>query len=105
MTIAESFKRFRKEFHLTQKQVAAALGVSQQAYQVYENKTAPTATVLLKLADAFDVSTDYLLGRTDNPKPPSPSTDVSNLDNSDDVSSSPIYKAIQLKLAAQGIQI
>lgn len=69
MTVAESFKRFRKEFHLTQAQVAAALGVSQQAYQVYENKTVPTVTVLVRIADAFNVSADYLLGLTDDPRP------------------------------------
>ena len=69
MTIAESLKRFRKEFRLTQKEVASALGTSQQSYQVYESKTIPSAAVVLKLADAFDVSTDYLLGRSDSPRP------------------------------------
>lgn len=70
MTIAESLKRFRKEFNLNQKQVAATLGIKQQSYQVYESKTIPSATVVLKLADAYDVSTDYLLGRSDEPRPP-----------------------------------
>lgn len=69
MTVAEALKRFRKTFHLTQKDVATQLGITQQSYQVYEGKTVPTATVLIKLADAYDVSVDYLIGRSDMPKP------------------------------------
>ena len=69
MTIAESFKRFRHSIGLSQKQVAGRLNISQQAYSVYETGTIPTATVLMKIADEFDVSTDYLLGRTDEPRP------------------------------------
>jgi len=69
MTIAESLKRFRKTFKLNQKEVAEKLGVKQQSYQVYESKTIPSATVILKLANAYDVSADYLLGRSDEPRP------------------------------------
>ena len=69
MTIAESLKRFRKKFKLNQKQVAETLGIKQQSYQVYESKTIPSAAVILKLADAYDVSTDYLLGRSEEPRP------------------------------------
>ena len=70
MTIAESLKRFRKEFNLSQKQVAQTLGIKQPSYQIYEAKTKPSAEVIIKLADAYDVSTDYLLGRSDEPRPP-----------------------------------
>ena len=69
MTIAESLKRFRKVFKLRQQDVAETLGVSQQSYQVYESKTVPSAMVILKLANAYDVTTDYLLGRSDEPRP------------------------------------
>lgn len=69
MTIAESLKRFRKTFNLKQKDVADTLGVKQQSYQVYESGTKPSAEVIVKLADAYDVSTDYLLGRTESPRP------------------------------------
>lgn len=68
MTIAESLKRFRKNFNLTQKQVATVLGISQQSYQVYEKQSVPSATTILNLATAFNVSADYLLGLTDEPK-------------------------------------
>ncbi|MBQ9487866.1 MAG: helix-turn-helix transcriptional regulator [Selenomonadaceae bacterium] len=67
MTIAESLRRFRKDFRLTQKEVADVLEVTPQAYQVYEVKVKPSAEVIVKIADAFNVSTDYLLGRCDNP--------------------------------------
>lgn len=70
MTIAESLKRFRKEFNLKQKDVADTLGVKQPTYNVYESKSIPSAAIIIKIADAYDVSTDYLLGRSDEPRPP-----------------------------------
>ena len=70
MTIAESLRRFRKAFNLKQKDVADALGVKQPTYQVYEAKSIPSAAIIIKLADAYDVSADYLLGRSDEPRPP-----------------------------------
>lgn len=70
MTIAESLKRFRREFGLKQKDVAETLGIKQPTYQVYEAKSVPSAAIIIKLADAYDVSADYLLGRTDEPRPP-----------------------------------
>lgn len=61
-TLAEQ----RKLNKLTQKQVAEYLGITQPSYIRYENGQAePTLTNLVKLADLFDVSVDYLLGRTD----------------------------------------
>ena len=69
MTVAESLKRFRKAFRLSQKDVAIALGTSQQSYQAYETRSNPSVTVITKLADTYNVSTDYLLGRSDMPQP------------------------------------
>ena len=56
----------REDHDLTQKQVAQLLGMSQTGYSKYETgeNDIPTA-VLLKLADFYQTSTDYLLGRTD----------------------------------------
>lgn len=68
MTYSEALKRFRRDFNLTQRQAASAAGILQQAYQKYEYGRIPSAEVLVKLADAFNVSTDYLLGRTDIPE-------------------------------------
>ena len=56
----------REDHDLTQKQVAQMLGMSQTGYSKYETgeNDIPTA-VLIKLADYYQTSTDYLLGRTD----------------------------------------
>ena len=68
MLISDSFKRFRQELGLTQQQVAEALNIQKSAYQRYEHgKVIPSAMVILNLADFFNVSADYLFGRTDTP--------------------------------------
>lgn len=62
------FKKLRLERTLTQKQVADGLGIAEQAYQRYEyGKITPSATVLIALADFYNVSLDYLVGRSDDP--------------------------------------
>ena len=66
--LAQQFKKIRLENKLTQKQVADGLNITEQAYQRYEyGKTVPSALVLIALADYFDVSLDYLVGRSDDP--------------------------------------
>lgn len=68
MELKEALKNFRKNLGLTQKQVASAIGVAETAYQRYEyGKVVPSATVLIDIAESFNVSIDYLVGRTDNP--------------------------------------
>lgn len=68
MEVSEALRRFRKTFGLKQDDVAAALGVTRQVYQPYETgRTLPSVKTILKIAEAFDVSTDYLLGRSDIP--------------------------------------
>ncbi|MBQ8210089.1 MAG: helix-turn-helix transcriptional regulator [Clostridia bacterium] len=58
----------REDKDLNQTQVAKMLGMSQTGYSKYETgeNDLPTA-VLIKLADFYDVSVDYLLNRTDEP--------------------------------------
>lgn len=54
----------RKLHRLTQRQVATVLGIAQPSYIRYENgKAEPSLECLVKLADLFDVSIDYLCGR------------------------------------------
>ncbi len=54
----------RKLNKLTQTEVADYLHISQPSYIRYENGTAePSLDNLVKLADLFDVTVDYLLGR------------------------------------------
>ena len=62
----ENLIELRKENNLTQKAVANALGITQPSYIRYENGSAePTQETLVKIADLFDVSIDFLLGRKD----------------------------------------
>ena len=54
----------RKLYGYTQRDMAERLGISQPSYVRYENGTSePTQENLVKIADIFEVSTDYLLGR------------------------------------------
>lgn len=61
-------KALRNERKLTQKQLAEKINVTHVSISGYEsgNRTPDTDT-LQRIADFFEVSTDYLLGRTDNP--------------------------------------
>lgn len=69
MNLSDALKRFRKTFKITQKQAAIAAHVSERNYQDYEyGKVIPTATILISLADYFNVSIDYLVGRSDDPE-------------------------------------
>ena len=62
----ERLKEQRKLYGFTQREMAERLGVSQPSYIRYENGTAePSQASLVKIADIFDVSVDYLLGRAD----------------------------------------
>ncbi len=69
MELNEALRRVRKLRKITQVQAAKAAGVSESMYQFYEyGKSEPTASVLIALADFFNVSIDYLCGRTDKPE-------------------------------------
>lgn len=54
----------RKERQITQEQLASHLGVSPQAVSKWENGSYPDGDLLPKIADYFEVSIDYLYGRT-----------------------------------------
>lgn len=59
----------REDHDLTQRQVAEYLGMPQPQYCRYEQgyRDIPT-DVLLALAELYQTSTDYILGRTDDPR-------------------------------------
>ena len=63
-------KDLREDNDLVQKEVAAFLGIDQRVYSNYEigKREIPTR-FLTVLADFYGTSTDYILGRTNNPKP------------------------------------
>ena len=58
-------KELRQKSPLTQKEISEKLGISVSAYQYYEaGKNEPNIEKLKILADTFDVTLDYLTGRT-----------------------------------------
>ena len=64
---SEKIRQLRKERHLTQAEVAKEVGLSARGYQDLELGAKPRYEALLHIADFFDVSVDWLMGRTDNP--------------------------------------
>lgn len=67
MTIGTALKRFRTERGITQKNLAETIGIKRELYQRYEyDKVVPATSVMIKIANAFNTSIDYLVGRTNN---------------------------------------
>ncbi|MEG1397000.1 MAG: helix-turn-helix transcriptional regulator [Oscillospiraceae bacterium] len=65
----DNIRNLREDGNLKQADVAKILNMAQNTYSQYETgKIEWTAPVLIRLADFYDVSVDYLLNRTDNPK-------------------------------------
>ena len=61
----ENLKRLRIEAGVSQKSLAEAIGVSQQSINKYENhKIEPDIETLIRIADYFKTSVDYLVGHT-----------------------------------------
>ena len=59
----------REDHDLTQREIGEILSCSQRVYSNYERGELDIPTeYLVKLADYYDVSIDYMLERTDNPK-------------------------------------
>ncbi len=64
MNIGEIIKELRLEKNISQKKLADAIGVSQKAIDFWERGVnEPKASYIIKLADYFEVSADYILGR------------------------------------------
>jgi transcriptional regulator with XRE-family HTH domain len=62
-------RELRKSRNITQLKLALDLNTSQNTISRYETgEREPNLTELVKIADYFNVSVDYLLQRTDNPK-------------------------------------
>lgn len=65
----ERLKELRLARNMTLKQMAEVLGMVQRNYQRYETGEIDTPiSKAIALADFFDVSLDYLVGRSDDPK-------------------------------------
>lgn len=71
----ERLRKLRESKNITQKEMSDFLGVDRTTYVKYETGSSePNFLTLAKLADYFNVTTDYLLGREDVKKTP-PSDD------------------------------
>ena len=65
----KNLRSIREDKDIKQKDIAQYLNVSQNTYSQYETGVISlTAEVLIKLSDYYDVSIDFLLDRTNNPK-------------------------------------
>jgi transcriptional regulator with XRE-family HTH domain len=74
MNYGDRLKRLREDKKLSQQQLADRLNINRSTYARYElAQTQPDYDTLKKIADFFQVSIDYLLGRTDEP-------DISKMD-------------------------
>lgn len=68
MNINTTLKALRQEKGMTQQEAADFLGVNLSSYQKYERVKGtilPSVDVIVQIADKYQVSTDYLLGRTE----------------------------------------
>ncbi len=64
---SQRLKELRADKHLTLREVATSIGMSLMAYAHYEyGDRQPSIEVIIKLCDLFEVSADYLIGRSDN---------------------------------------
>jgi transcriptional regulator with XRE-family HTH domain len=66
MVFGERLRDLRARKFLSKTQLAKDLGITRQLVRLYENgETMPNITLFAEIADYFDVSADYLLGRGD----------------------------------------
>lgn len=69
MNLRERMKELRRERNLRQEDIAVELDIAITTYCRYElGMRDPTLAVLCRMADYYDVTTDYLLGRSDERK-------------------------------------
>lgn len=67
-TFAQNLATLRKNAGISQKALASILGISDAAVNMLEKeKRLPSFEILLALADYFNVSIDYLVGRSEDP--------------------------------------
>ena len=66
--LAKRLKDLREGRRIYQRELAEVLGMSFRGYQNYEtDQSEPKLTTLIAIADYYNVSIDYLVGRTDDP--------------------------------------
>ena len=66
--VGQRLRELRLKMKLSQAKAGAPFGICQSSMNRYENGSAsPSFESLVKMADYYDVSLDYLFGRTDDP--------------------------------------
>ena len=69
MIFTERLELLKNKNKVLQKDIAANAGLPLRTYQRYEyGEREPNMTTLIALADYFNVSLDYLVGRSDDPE-------------------------------------
>ncbi|GAA0490994.1 helix-turn-helix transcriptional regulator [Salinibacillus aidingensis] len=67
--LSKRLSYLRKKHNFNQDEMSKKIGVARTTYAMYEQgRRNPDYEVLEKIADFFEVTTDYLLGRSDNPE-------------------------------------
>ncbi len=66
-TFSQRMEELRKKKGLSQRAVAEAVGITSRTYQRYEaGEREAAVSTLIRMADFYDVTVDYLVGRTDS---------------------------------------
>ena len=66
MMFAEKIRLLRNERNMTQAQVGAQVGLTMRGYQNIELGSEPRYNSILRIAEYYDVSVDWLMGRTED---------------------------------------
>lgn len=90
--LGQKIRDLRKQKHLSQTELGKYIGVSQTTVTAWENGRAePSSGYLSKLADYFNVTTDYLLGRPEKHEDDQEELDLEQaLDNAHSFSGKPL---------------
>lgn len=69
MNLNERIRYLRTKNNMSSKELSKILNISESSVSLYESgKRTPSLSLIIKIADYFNVSTDYLLGKTSMPK-------------------------------------
>ena len=83
MLQAERLRNLRLKNNYTYASLAKVIDLNMRQIVRYEDGEAdPSSDVVTRMADVFNVSTDYLLGRTDDPTPPAHTSDLTTSEQS-----------------------
>ncbi|MEG2822722.1 MAG: helix-turn-helix domain-containing protein, partial [Lachnospiraceae bacterium] len=95
MNLGENLRELRTLKGLKQSSITTVLNISQSAYSLYElGKREPTFDTLIKIAEFFDVSTDYLLGLSTSTAHSVSSTNLKPLFSDEELEVLEYYRAL-----------